>query len=212
MIRKLVRFFVHSLRILRIDSFQRFFEGFLEGKLSWWIHLDGCHKCVLSTSHRCLDSSPFFEQVFFILCCFAVRMGLKKALEVTLEGSRSCQEQILEVFRRISAVFGLWPLLFWGRWCMSEARERPKQCLLRGKQKDFDLCARLGGTHSESFDGFLLTFGHVLKTIPENSHNMLPFKKTHGFFQGKTRKKNGKSTKRLKKKQKTTNEDYPPGN
>ena len=74
-------------------------------------------------------------------------MGLKKALEVTLEGSRSCQEQILEVFRRISAVFGLWPLLFWGRWCMSEARERPKQCLLRGKPKDFDLCARLGGTN-----------------------------------------------------------------
>ena len=40
---------------------------------------------------------------------------------------------------------------------MSEARERPAQCLLRGKQKDLDLCARLGGllgSNSESFDGF----------------------------------------------------------
>ena len=81
MIRKLVRFFVHSLRILRIDSFQRFFWGFFGRKIIMmnspgWLP----QVCFEYKSQVFGFFHLFLSKFFFILCCFCGKNGAQKSL------------------------------------------------------------------------------------------------------------------------------------
>ena len=149
---------------------------------------------------------PFFlSKVFFILCCFCGKNGAQKSLgsdpwRVTqLPGTDPWS--ISKDFR------SLWIMAFTFLGPMVHVRStwKAKAMPITWKTKRlWSMCTVGRHTFWIFWWVFFWKFGHVLKNqIPENSHKMLSFKKTHVFFQGFSPAKNRKSHKSQKKTQTT---------